>query len=601
MASYIIEHKSGYNYIVESIAYWDKDLGKARSIKNYIGKIDPTTGHYIFKEKFLKTTTLQSITIKGEVILLDKYTTYTYQTDTNSQNNVTNDTIIDNTTNNNDNEQSYMDELLPSGTKYSDLGDTKYFGATYLLAEIAKKIKLFDVLQSVFPKLWAFIFNLISFIIIKNDKMDSCNDWLDDTIAFDSGSMASQRISELFDTIKKSEINLFYQKWIKIVKENEFIALDITSISTYSKNIEDAEDGYNRDKDNLPQFNICMLFGEQTYLPMYQTIYDGSLNDVTTLKNTITEFSALIGDFNFMLVMDKGFYSQENINYMISNDGLKFVISVPFTNLYSKELIKIASNDIITADNYIKKAANGDVLKGVQKYLLINNGSFKIIDSIDLCKYDKKYILNAFIYYNKNKALRDEDKFFVDLADNKIKIINNPDNFLNNKYKKYFDIVFSDDKKTISSITTNNQKVNEHLSHNGFMILLSNCDFDKEYCLNIYSKRDVVEKSFHNYKSFLGLDRPYVHGSKRMINKTFIIFISQILFCSLHKLMVDNDMYKNYSIKKMLNQLQKIKQYSVNNVRDYLKPLTKKQKLIFEKLNINSPQTIVNNHKNKPK
>jgi transposase len=48
-----------------------------------------------------------------------------------------------------------------------------------------------------------------------------------------------------------------------------------------------------------------MLFGENSTLPVYQTVYSGSLRDVSTLKSTIFECSALTDIADLMLVMDK--------------------------------------------------------------------------------------------------------------------------------------------------------------------------------------------------------------------------------------------------------------------------------------------------------
>lgn len=61
----------------------------------------------------------------------------------------------------------------------------------------------------------------------------------------------------------------------------------------------------------LPQINLCMLFGEKSRLPVYQTSYCGSLGDVTTLEATLMEFKAMAGKKEISLVMDKGFYSKK--------------------------------------------------------------------------------------------------------------------------------------------------------------------------------------------------------------------------------------------------------------------------------------------------
>ena len=48
----------------------------------------------------------------------------------------------------------------------------------------------------------------------------------------------------------------------------EFLAYDVTSISSYSKGIESLEWGYNRDKEKLPQLNLGMYYGESSGLPL---------------------------------------------------------------------------------------------------------------------------------------------------------------------------------------------------------------------------------------------------------------------------------------------------------------------------------------------
>ena len=105
----------------------------------------------------------------------------------------------------------------------------------------------------------------------------------------------------------------------------------------------ESEWGYNRDGEDLPQINICMLFGESSRLPVYQTIYCGSLKDVSTLKTTLGEFTAMTGTSDIMVVLDKGFYSKNNIDTMLSNGeddiSYKFLISVPFTTKFAKSLV----------------------------------------------------------------------------------------------------------------------------------------------------------------------------------------------------------------------------------------------------------------------
>ena len=86
-----------------------------------------------------------------------------------------------------------------------------------------------------------------------------CEDWLYRSECYPGKLLSSQRISEIMSNLTNGERMHFYERWGEHRRENEYVALDITSISTYSELINEAEWGYNRDKEKLPQVNVCML------------------------------------------------------------------------------------------------------------------------------------------------------------------------------------------------------------------------------------------------------------------------------------------------------------------------------------------------------
>jgi len=65
---------------------------------------------------------------------------------------------------------------------------------------------------------------------------------------------------------------------------NRFIVFDLTSISSYANGIDMVEWGYNRDRESLPQINLGVIYGEPSALPLFYSLYPGSIHDVTTLK-----------------------------------------------------------------------------------------------------------------------------------------------------------------------------------------------------------------------------------------------------------------------------------------------------------------------------
>jgi transposase len=110
--------------------------------------------------------------------------------------------------------------------------------------------------------------------------------------------------------------------------------------------------GYNRDGEKLAQINLCLLMGEKSRLPVFQTVYSGSLKDVSTFKTTIREASCYAKGKRLLLVMDKGFYSAKNVNLLLeSREKYGFLRAVPFTAAFAKELVRGERDGIDTPEN----------------------------------------------------------------------------------------------------------------------------------------------------------------------------------------------------------------------------------------------------------
>src|SRR5215469_11667905 len=117
------------------------------------------------------------------------------------------------------------------------------------------------------------------YILDHSGAMMYIDDWFSETKIDLVDSMTDVKCSKLFASITPEERQYFFQEWIKYHAEKEYIAYDTTSISTYSKNIESAEWGYNRDNDQLPQVNFGMFYGVSSRTPVYYNMYSGSIPD----------------------------------------------------------------------------------------------------------------------------------------------------------------------------------------------------------------------------------------------------------------------------------------------------------------------------------
>jgi len=121
-----------------------------------------------------------------------------------------------------------------------------------------------------------------------------------------------QRSSELFASITEADRYQFFKLQATRRCEKEYWAYDITSLSSYSECLKQVRYGMNKEQEHLAQFNLALIFGQESSLPFYYRKLPGNITDVKTVRN-------LLADMDFLslqkihLVMDRGFYSTENI------------------------------------------------------------------------------------------------------------------------------------------------------------------------------------------------------------------------------------------------------------------------------------------------
>lgn len=146
-------------------------------------------------------------------------------------------------------------------------------------------------------------------------------------------------------------MQLFFRDWMRHKKQTEYLAYDVTSISSYSENIRELEWGYNRDKEKLPQINMGMYYGEESGLPLYYRIYPGSISDKTHLKYMVAD-NEFINGKRTRFVMDRGFYSRENLQYL-TEGGYRFVIALPDSLKYCRELVSEHGAEMENSDIFV--------------------------------------------------------------------------------------------------------------------------------------------------------------------------------------------------------------------------------------------------------
>jgi len=530
MASIVRQKIGDKIYLYESVSYRN-DEGKPRNKRVPIGKIDPSTGQSIYKPEYLAR-----MAASGTVVEM----------------------------------AASVQTFTPEDIRQSSVLE---FGAMYLLQGIAQQTGLLSALQSALPNVDQAVFTLACYLVTSGDPFLYCEEWLSKTSCSDDiGSLSSQRISDLLQSITPDQREAFYQAWCKLRCEQEYLALDITSTSSYSELIQDVEWGYNRDKEPLPQINICMLMGETSRLPIYQVLYSGSLKDVTTLETTLSKMDAISDGKRVLAVMDKGFFSTRNVNAMLNRaNPIRFVVAVPFTSQFAKRMFASERKDIDHLQHTI--VIGEDSLRAVTKERAWN----------------ETHRLHTHVYYHAMKALKLREELYAHVTVLRDRAEADPKSAMEDEpSRKYLIIRKSDNTSSGYTVNIREDVVAKELETAGWLVVVSNEAADAKEALSIYRQKDVVEKGFLRLKTNLDLGRLRVHRDDSMQNKVFIGFIALILMSHVHKVMMDKGLYKRMTMKKLLLILSKLRVQHINGQR-ILFPLTKEQKIIYKAFAVQEP------------
>lgn len=528
---YVKNKKNGITYVYESKNYWDKDKKQSRSKRVCIGKLDDNGN--LVPSKRLTEPPVSTVIKRGPA---------------------------------------------PSvSTRHS------YYGATYLFDAIGEELGIVQDLKICFPDIYKQILSIAYFLILEDrNSLIRFPKW-DRTHYHPHGSsISSQRSSDLFASITEEGKLRFFGLQGKRRMENEYWAYDTTSISSYSESLKQVKYGVNKDNDPLPQINLALLFGEESGLPFYFRKLAGNISDVKTLKKLLADLKSL--DYGKVkLVMDRGFYSEDNINSLYQGN-LKFLISAKVSlKLVQKELNKVRDS-IRTRINY-----NSTYQLYAHSNTVEWNYSQRRPQKGDVIKDTRRMYLH--IYYNSEKALEHENRFneMLDMLESELTTGNRrAEN--EKQYAKYFDI--SETPVRGIKIVPRQDAITKAEQDYGFFALMSNEIKDPIKALETYRNKDLVEKAFGNLKERLNLRRTAVSSESSLDGKLFVQFVALIYMSYLKKKMSDERLFQIYTMQELLDELDVIEAFENPGNALRIGEVTKKQEELYKSLGVKPPNTL---------
>lgn len=273
------------------------------------------------------------------------------------------------------------------------------------------------------------------------------------------------------------------------------------------------------------------------------------MSDVSTLKTTIAKFDALTQNKPVMAVMDKGFYSKQNIDLLLAQNK-QFLIAVPF----SKPLARQQAQKVLSQ------------IDRFETLLQSGKESLRVITQT-LC-WDEKYSVYVHVFFNPQKALHDREKLYARVAQMREVVLKNPVKYVDNaKYRRFFSFEKVGDGDGVFRVGLREGVLELACRFMGMLVILSSHVVDAGEALRVYRAKDVVEKGFLRLKNYLDMGRLRVHSDLVMQNKFFVGFVALILMSHIHSVMLERGLYKTYTLKQLLSVLSKFRVQEINGVK----------------------------------
>jgi transposase len=338
----------------------------------------------------------------------------------------------------------------------------------------------------------------------------------------------------------------------------------------------------NKDHDPLPQINLAMLFGEESNLPFYYRKLAGNIPDVKTVKNLLADIDFL-GYDKIKLVMDRGFYSEANINDLYHHH-LKFLIA-------AKKSLRFVKAELDNVRDSIRTWANYNQKHDLYAYTTKIDWDYSQERPYkgDMLKGKRRMYMH--LYFNSERALEDEKNFNALLCRLQEELESGTTHPEHDRlYAKYFDTTNTPVRGT--KVIAREDALAHARKNYGFFVLLSNEVREPIAALEIYRNKDLVEKAFGNLKERLNFNRTAVSSDQSLDGKLFVEFIALIFLSYLKKKMQDGNLFKKYTMHELLDEMDIIECFEHPGYERRVGEVTKKQIELYEAMGIVPPSSL---------
>ena len=225
----------------------------------------------------------------------------------------------------------FPDKPMPEERPEEDRSCALRIGSYAVIQKVLKEFRLPMLLEKHLGQDCGLFLDLVSFMIIDEENIGlHYPDFAFCHPLFSKGMtiFSDVKVSRLLNSVSRDQIIGFLNDWNegRDRKQRIYISYDSTNKNSQAGDIDIVEFGKAKDEKDLPVFNVSIVYDKSNRVPLLYEEYPGSITDVSQFTYMVDKVKEY-GYKSVGFILDRGYFSKENILYMDQNN-FAFIIMV---------------------------------------------------------------------------------------------------------------------------------------------------------------------------------------------------------------------------------------------------------------------------------
>ncbi|MST82544.1 transposase [Lachnospiraceae bacterium Oil+RF-744-WCA-WT-13] len=362
---------------------------------------------------------------------------------------------------------------------------------------------------------------------------------------------SDSKVCDFLKGITPDQIIMFQNTWNEKQDHREkiYISYDSTNKNCQAGDLECVEFGHPKQDNGKPVFNYSVAYNNTNSVPLFYEEYPGSITDVSQLQ-IMLEKAKGYGYHEIGFILDRGYFSRENIRYMDKN-GFDFIIMM--------KGMKSLAHEIVTAN---KGRFEDEYSKNIRGY---NVYGMTVHQKLFPSDENDRYF---HIYYSDSRKASEKGELTAKIARlaKYFKKHQNQSVHFEQTLEHYFDLIYwhegqKDEKFLYARERTD--VINREISFCGYFVIITSAEMTASKALELYKSRDVSEKLFRADKCFLGNRTMRAHMNETENARIFVEFVALIVRNRIYHQLIEQEKQSNkkrnyMTVPAAIRELEKI-------------------------------------------